>query len=234
MDRRPGRGSPLRRHGRRDDADADPGGVLVLLPFPGTIHVLRFLSAIRFRSNTRFPGIIRARSFLCFIRYTGIIHAAPRIIRRPGAERRFCLGAGPCCDPNFLLYVRRFRRIPQRGARRFSQGLPRSGARRSRRSTAARCADDGGGSAAAQCRGPARCHRTGPCRRASHPLDPIPSVSSRKAPRAVTFAHAWARSRRQALRLHAIASLRKNRNAAWLALGRVVTYVCARLDASRG
>jgi hypothetical protein len=115
VDRRPGRGSPLRRHGRRDDADADPGGVLVLLPFPGTIHVLRFLSAIRFRSNTRFPGIIRARSFLCFIRYTGIIHAAPRIIRRPGAERRFCLGAGPCCEPNFLLYVRRFRQSLKEG-----------------------------------------------------------------------------------------------------------------------
>ena len=102
MDRRP-RGSPLRRHGRRDGADADAGGVFVLLPFPGIIHVLRFLSAVPFRSNIRFPGIILARGFISFIRYTGIIYAAPRIIRLRGAERRFCLGAGPCCEPNFLL-----------------------------------------------------------------------------------------------------------------------------------
>ena len=194
MDRRPGRRSPLRRHGCRDGADADAGGLFVLLSFPGIIHVLRFLSAVRFRSNTRFPGTILARGFICFIRYTGIIHAAPRIIRRPAAERRFRLGAGPCGKPKFLLYIRRFRRIPPAVARRFSQGLPRSRARRSRRPAAARCVDNGRGSAAAQCRGPARSHRAGPCRRASHLLDPILSFGSRKAPRAIT-----SRTRRRAL-----------------------------------
>ena len=186
MDRRPGRRSPLRRHGCRDGADADAGGLFVLLSFPGIIHVLRFLSAVRFRSNTRFPSTILARGFICFIRYTGIIHAAPRIIRRPAAERRFRLGAGPCGKPKFLLYIRRLRRIPPAVARRFSQGLPRSRARRSRRAAAARCVDNGRGSAAAQCRGPARSHRAGPCRRASHLLDPILSAASRKAPRAIT------------------------------------------------
>jgi hypothetical protein len=209
VDRRRGRGSPLRRHGCRDGADADAGGLFVLLSFPGIIHVLRFLSAVRFRSNTRFPGIIVARGFLCFIRYTGIIHAAPRIIHRPATERRFCLGAGPCCEPKFLLCIRRFRRIPPAVACRFSQGLPRSGARRSRRVGPARCVGDGGGSAAVQCRGPARSHRAGPCRRASHLPDPIPSVSSPKAPRAVIFAHTWARSRRQAFRFSRRRSLQE-------------------------
>ena len=109
----------------------------------------------------------------------------------PGSERRF-FRARNSSGPNFLLYIGCFRRASQGLARRLSQGVPRSGARRSQCAAATRFVANGSGAATAQCGGWSR--RVFRRRGASHLPDPTPNFSRLKIPRAVIFARVHARN----------------------------------------
>jgi hypothetical protein len=113
--------------------------VFVLLPFPGIIDFVRFPTAIRFITINRcpragrFPGIILVRCIIRFPRHIrpSRLILARNCIRPAGSERGFFRARCSSSRPDFLVYVRRFRRGSQGLARRLSQGVPRSRAWRS-------------------------------------------------------------------------------------------------------
>jgi hypothetical protein len=157
----PRQGQALGRRGCRDGSVAVAGGVLVLLLLPGIIDVVCFPATIRFVAVDRcprgggFPGIILIR---CSIRFPRHIRPSRLIlarnhIRAAGSERRFFRALCNSSGPNFLLYNGCFRRASQGLARRLSQGVPRSRARRSQCAAATRFVANGSGAATAQCGG---------------------------------------------------------------------------------
>jgi hypothetical protein len=114
--RRSEQGRSFGRRGRRDHADAVPGGVFVLLPFPSIIiDFLPFPSSIRFLTINRWPCTVCFFVIVldsCIVRFPRLVLAS-RIVCAVGTKRGFLRAAlRTSGGPNFFLYITRFRRIP--------------------------------------------------------------------------------------------------------------------------